>query len=354
MKKKVFFVVSSLGAGGSERVFWLLTQGFDKTQFEVFIVYLGGEKDMFSTNLENVRVINLMTFRASRSFGKLFALIKKERPYAIFSTGAHINVLVAIISLFVKIPFLIARESNVYREMAKVNNVKQRFWVPMIEIFYRRFNKIVCQSAEISSSFLNTFRLPQSSLIIIPNPVKALLPGISSIKSELNGKKKILIVARLATEKMHSRLLNIFAGLPNDFHLSIAGDGPCRAAITKQINALGIADRVCMLGEMEDVDKLYQNHQLCLLTSVTEGFPNALLESIANGTPVVAFRVGGLSNLVIEGFNGYTIDQHDDGAYAFHVQKACSQVWDHQAMMDDAQNRFSLNKIASCYQSLIS
>ncbi|RZK14896.1 MAG: glycosyltransferase, partial [Flavobacterium sp.] len=78
------------------------------------------------------------------------------------------------------------------------------------------------------------------------------------------------------------------------------------------------------------------------------------LESIANGTPIVAFQVGGLSNLIIQGFNGYVIDQNNPESYKHHVIKACSQIWDKEDMMQDIQNRFSLNKIASDYQSLLS
>lgn len=354
MKKKVFFVVGSLGAGGSERVFWLLAQGFDKKLYEVFIVHLGQGKSFFSTDLGDVKVVNLQTLRASRSFFKLTRMIRKERPYAVFSTGAHINILMAIISLFVDIPFLIARESNVYQEMAKVNNRGFSIWIPLIEIFYRRFNWIISQSQEISSSFLTTFGLPERKLKIIPNPVNVECGTDFSDKEFNEGKINLLIVARLASEKMHSRLLSIFAALPKNFYLTIAGDGPCRDAITAQITEMKIGDRVMMLGEVENVNQLYQSHQVCLLSSVTEGFPNALLESIANGTPVVAFKVGGLSNLVIDGFNGYIIDQNDQESFRLHVLKASSRVWDRTAMVGDIKKRFSLNKIAVDYQSLIS
>jgi glycosyltransferase involved in cell wall biosynthesis len=352
MKRKVFFIMASLGTGGSERVFWLLAQGFDKQLFEVFIVHLGSGKNVLSSVLDDVKVINLNTIKASKSIFKLLKLVRLEKPYAIFSTGAHINVLVSMMSIFVKTPVIVARESNVYSEMAKVVNRGFDIWIPLIEIFYRRFNWIICQSTEINSSFLKSFRLPIDKLKIIPNPVRVVQISNFQKKNEVNN-IKLLIVARLAPEKMHNRLLEIFAALPTEFHLTIAGDGPCREKLETQIYKLGLEKRVILLGEVKNVDQLYQQHQLCLLCSVTEGFPNALLESIANGTPIVSFRVGGLSNLIIQGFNGYVIDQNDTDSYRLHIIKACGQTWDRKAMMQDIQNRFSLSKISSDYQALL-
>ncbi|RZK14817.1 MAG: glycosyltransferase, partial [Flavobacterium sp.] len=242
MKKKVFFIVASLGAGGSERVFWLLAQGFDKRLFDVFIVHLGQGKSVFSSVLNDVKVIDLETLRASKSFFKLLKLIRTEKPYAIFSTGAHINVLVSTISLFAKIPNIIARESNVYSEMADVRNKRFNFFKLLINIFYRRFNWIVCQSSEISSSFLTSFHLPPGKLKIIPNPVKEVPTNIVKTQQDLKSLKKVLIVARLAPEKMHNRLLDIFATLPSNYFLTIAGDGPCRERLVEQIHILGLSE----------------------------------------------------------------------------------------------------------------
>jgi len=353
MKKKVFFIMASLGTGGSERVFWLLAQGFDKQLFEVFIVHLGSGKAVLSSVLEDVKVININTIKAWKSFFKLSKLVWKEKPFAIFSTGAHINVLVSMMSIFVKTPVIIARESNVYSEMAKVVNKRFDIWIPLIEIFYPRFKWIICQSEEINSSFLKLFRLSVDKLKIIPNPVKAIeIDNIQDKQDRVNN-TKILIVARLSPEKMHSRLLDIFAALPEEYHLTIAGEGPCREKLERQIYNLGLEKRVNLLGEVKNVNQLYQHHQICVLCSVTEGFPNVLLESIANGTPIVSFKVGGLSNLIIDGFNGYVIDQDDSESYRLHIIKACSQTWKRQEMMQDIQNRFSLSKISADYQALL-
>jgi UDP-N-acetylglucosamine:LPS N-acetylglucosamine transferase len=99
MKKKVFFILSSFKAGGAEKVFWLLAQNIEKTSHDVTIVLLNAKDPFFSLDLPGVRIIDLQTVRASRSFFKLLDLLKKEKPDTIFTTGGQINVLLGLMSL---------------------------------------------------------------------------------------------------------------------------------------------------------------------------------------------------------------------------------------------------------------
>ena len=171
MKKKVYFVLSHLRAGGSERVFWILAQYFDKSVYDVSLVLLDSRDPFFSTDLEGVRIVNLNSIRASHSFFKLSKLIKEEKPYAVFTTGGHINTLLSCISIFVPIPKLIGRESNVMDIMSKLGGFRDRFWDLFVRATYKRINIGVCQSQEIRRSLANHYRVPERKLVVIPNPV---------------------------------------------------------------------------------------------------------------------------------------------------------------------------------------
>lgn len=349
-KRKVFFIVSSLGAGGSERVFWLLSQGFDKRNFKVYIVLFDSRNNRLSTQLADVEVIDLKTIRASRSFFKLYDLIKKEKPYAVFSTAGHLNILVSLISYFIKIPYIIGRESNIYNQMAKFGGLRSRFWGMFVNFFYQRFDTIVCQSKEMEESFLHEFAINKYKLVVIPNPV--IIPENDEPDTP-QAEKKVLIVARLAPEKGHKRLLDIFAGMPHDFYLTIAGDGPLKQEIEKQIQILGIQNRVSLAGHIYDVNSLLAQHRLFVLASYTEGFPNAVLEALAMGIPVVAFMVGGLTELIKPGFNGYIAEQGNIDEFKFYLMKACNKTWDCKAIRQDIEERFSIAKVTKQYESLI-
>jgi glycosyltransferase involved in cell wall biosynthesis len=350
-KKKVYFILSHLGAGGSERVFWILSQYFNKSVYEVSLVLLDARNPFFSTDIEGVNIINLNSIRASHSFFKLYKLIKEEKPFAVFTTGGHINTLLSFVSLFVDIPTLIGRESNVMDVMTKMGGFKEKFWDLFVGITYKRFNIAVCQSLEIKYSLVNHYQIPKRKLVVIPNPVLSIdIPAINLPKEG----KKIILVARLAVEKGILRLLQIFKNLPEEYTLTIAGDGPLKKEILKEIIHQQLHKRVQLVGVVNNITKLMASHHLLVLPSVTEGFPNVVLESLSVGTPVVAFRVSGVQAIINSNFNGYIIDQGDLNSFEKHIIKACNQNWDHQAIKEDVNTRFSVQKVVKQYETLLS
>lgn len=354
MKKKVFFILASLIDGGSEKVFWLLSQGFNKKLYDVNIILLDSNKGCFSTELSGVTFINLDTKKASKSFFKLYKLIKKEQPYVVFSTTDHINILVSFVSLFVKIPNLIARASNNPHQMKHFEGLKSRFWMLFTRLSYNKYDKIVCQTEEMKQSVLVEYNLNPKQLVVIPNPV--LYTNIIKEANRGNGivyQKKLLIVARMSKEKGFDRLLEIFSELPETYFLSIAGDGPLKNDIVDKINLLKISSRVKLLGRISNVIHTISKHDVFVLSSFTEGFPNVILESLSVGVPVVTFRVGGISGLVRDGFNGYVVEQDDMDGFKNKVITACNKVWNADVIKEDVCSNYALDKVVQQYECLI-
>ncbi len=351
MKKKIFLVISSLGPGGSERVFWLLSQGIDKKKYDVSLVIIDSSKKFLSREIADVNIIDLNTTKASRSFIKLYKLLNSEKPYAVFSTSTHINLLVAFVAVFVSIPKVIARESNIYSEMSEFSTRRGRMFGYGVNLLYKWFNFIVCQSEEMEESFLKKFEIKQKRLVVIPNPV--LSPKNYNAVLANTGVERLLTIARLSPEKSHSRLLKIFSMLPEKYHLTIAGDGECRDDIIAQVRKLNLEHRVSLIGLISNVNEIISKHDLFLLTSVTEGFPNAALEALAMGVPVISFKVGGISSMIRPGFNGYVVDQDDTEGFAQRIIKADSIKWDRKKIREDVLARFSLQAVADQYTELI-
>lgn len=353
MKKKIFFILSSLHAGGAERVFWLLSQHFNKSEFEVSLILLDSRNPFFSPELDQIKVVNLNTIRASKSFFKLLKLIKDEKPYAIFTTGGHISTLLSILSFFVKIPCLIGRETSVIDIMMTFGGPKAKLLDMFVSAVYKRINIGVCQSDEVKQSLARKYHIPLKKLVVIPNPV---IPNqiLKENTNNNNLKKRIIVVARLSIEKGLFRLLQIFKDLPADYSLNIAGDGPLREEILDRITELHLSDRVKLVGEVKDINTLIAKHDLMLLTSFTEGFPNAVIEALSVGIPVVSFLVGGIPNIIKNGFNGYIIPQDDLQTFKKYTIKACNQSWNSAAIKNDVNMRFGIDKVVARYESLIS
>lgn len=116
-----------------------------------------------------------------------------------------------------------------------------------------------------------------------------------------------VVVARLVPEKDHATLLRawaLVAGQEPDFRLEVAGDGPLMGELVGLAGGLGLGDRVRFLGRVDDVPGLLGRAAMLVLPSRLEGISLTLLEAMARGLPVVATRVGGNPEVVIDGETG--------------------------------------------------
>ena len=109
---------------------------------------------------------------------------------------------------------------------------------------------------------------------------------------------------RLAEIKRPLDLVRTIAEIP-DARLVIAGDGDLRPAVESLAVELGVADRIEILGYVEDMGAWYGAFDAFLLTSANEGAPVVAIEALAAGIPVVATDAGGTRNVVDDGETGY-------------------------------------------------
>jgi glycosyltransferase involved in cell wall biosynthesis len=91
------------------------------------------------------------------------------------------------------------------------------------------------------------------------------------------------------------------------FEAVIAGEGPDRRRLEREISALGLEDSVRLVGERSDVSRLLANGDVFVLSSRSEGLPMSVLEAMATGLPVVASRVGGVPELLDDGEEGILV-----------------------------------------------
>lgn len=96
----------------------------------------------------------------------------------------------------------------------------------------------------------------------------------------------------------------------------LIGDGRQRPHLMQEATALGVAQNILFLGQRKDVPELLACCDLSVLPSTAEGLPNAILESMAAGLPVVATAVGGSIELVEDGVTGVLVPPKEPGALA--------------------------------------
>lgn len=133
----------------------------------------------------------------------------------------------------------------------------------------------------------------------------------------------ILCVGRLVPLKQHRDLLQAFSRLRASapLRLVLAGDGPLRRELSEEAHRLGIADRVHLLGNREDVPALLAASDIFALASATEGLSCSVLEAMSAGLPIVVTRVGGNPELVVDGESGFLVEPGDADALGERLQR---------------------------------
>ncbi len=189
-------------------------------------------------------------------------------------------------------------------------------------LIYRR---LVARAVAISPAVaarLAEGGVPAESVSTIPSAVdpaalvaaKGRRPTRASLGVE--SEKLLLSLARLHERKGIDVLLRAVAKLPEPSRLWIAGDGPERASLEALARELGIAERVDFLGTRADAPDLLAACDVFVVPSRLEGLGIAALEAMAAGRAVVASRVGGLAEAVVEGRTGLLVPADDADALA--------------------------------------
>jgi L-malate glycosyltransferase len=169
----------------------------------------------------------------------------------------------------------------------------------------------------------------------------------------------ILTVARLSREKGLESLLEAATSLaarrPEARFLWV-GDGELRDDLELRVRQHELADRILILRDRRDVPELLGASDLFVLPSLSEGMPNAVLEAMAAGLPVVATSVGGTPEAVIEGETGWLVPPGDPAALARAIGAALDDP-DARARLGEAgrrrvQESFSLASYVGGFEDL--
>lgn len=130
------------------------------------------------------------------------------------------------------------------------------------------------------------------------------------------------ILARLSKEKNHVLFLNIANELRDMeqvvFH--IAGDGPEREFVEKEIKNLQLHHKINVLGQVSNPYEFICSMDLLLLTSFREVFPMVILEAMATGTPIVSVDVGGIKEAIVDYETGILIRHHSEREFAEKIK----------------------------------
>lgn len=312
-KKKILLIIPNLMAGGAEKVIAFLAKSLNRDIFDVTLVIIDSKrKTLFDVN--GVDTIYLNKQHVKSAFFSIIRTIKKERPDLVLSTLSHLNTLMGLISyLFPKIVF-VGRETIVSKtqdEFSKKNLMFVLFRI-ISKISYAGLNIIISQSNDMKEDLISYQGFRKEKIRTINNPISEKFMPKKDIW-DFRDKLHLITVGRLTKKKGHERILRCLTKIQVPFNYKIIGDGPEKNIIKNLAEELNISDYIENIEFTDEVYKHLKESHIYLQGSYVEGFPNALLESLAVGTPAVVFEApGGINEIIIENENGFIAASEDE------------------------------------------
>lgn len=297
--KEIAFILPSFAGGGAERVALHLANSVDRRHYRPVFLVFEDTGPLRAALAPEITVINLGQPRLRQAIWPLRQILQERTPAYVLSSMAYVNL--AILALCRRV---LPQSRIIVREANTTDATLQAFPSAALgRLLYRRYypkaDAIICPSQAIADDLAEKFSIPRSLLKVQHNPVDVdRLRAMVTVQPEVGRPPRFVAAGRLTAQKGFERLIDVFAQMSSSAHLDILGAGPLEETLKDQIGRLGLSARVQLRGFTDNPWNHYAGADCFLLSSHWEGMPNAALEALACGTPVISTpEAGGIAEV---------------------------------------------------------
>jgi glycosyltransferase involved in cell wall biosynthesis len=334
---KILFVIGSLGLGGAEKQMALLIKHLERLNFDCHLFALEPTGPLKNHLISaGVKIHNGGYFSEKSKASKiylliraqirLFRVIRKIRPEVIHAYLPLTNFMGSLAGRISNVPFIISSKRA-------LGNHQERNWVwRFLDMAAFRFSHCVTvNSNAVGEDTLKRDKGKASRIKLIYNGLDfSNFSNDSSLRIKIRKELEIIpdinliiTVANLIPYKGHVELIKAAALVArrysNTVFLLVGKDHGIRKNLEKLAQQLGLVDRIIFLGQRYDIPQLLAASDISVLPSHEEGFSNVVLESMAAGLPVVATRVGGNSEAIVDGMTGWLVPPQNPEQLAYKI-----------------------------------
>lgn len=337
---RIVRVIARLNVGGPAQQAMLIGERLDRRRFRSLLVAgsVGvGEGDMRpwarGRSLHYLSVPELGRELDWRNdwvaVWKLYRLFRRTRPAVVHTHTAKAGTLGRVAAFLAGVPRVVHTfHGHVFQ--GYFGPWKTRVFLQIERWLARLTDRIVVLSESQREEMVTRYHVAsRDRVVVIPSgfnltPFLAIEGSHGGLRRELGLGPDVRVVAavgRLVPVKNVPMLLEV-AGrvreLLPEMRVTwvVVGDGTERGALERAAERLGLRDDVVFLGWRADMPTVYADADLVALTSINEGVPAALIEAMAASRPVVATRVGGVPDLVVDGISGRLVPSGDREGFA--------------------------------------
>ena len=344
--KKILFVITQAEMGGAQRAVFELAAGL-KDRYEIVVAAgepAGSDELVSRCESAGIRIVRLGHLHRAirprqdiRAVFELRAMIRNERPdivHAHSSKAGIISSLACCTPHHARCTLIYTAHGWVFQEPLSPLRRLLYLWMEKIAARERKAT-IVLSESEKKIALANHLG-SNASLVVIPN-------GVSCPPKMFDRDRARAEISRLIPIDSSTRLLGAVANLYPakgldtlvaaagivydlypDVHFIIAGEGPERKKIEREIRSRNLDEIVRLIGKISDPGQFLPAFDIFVLSSRKEGLPFALLDAAAAGLPIVATRVGGIPEVLRDETDALLVAPDDPSGLA----KAILQLLD--------------------------
>lgn len=319
---KIIFSSATLSHGGAERVISILANSLVERGYEIEILLYYDRPIWYEINSKVVITNDEQYIGKANPIKHMLwrhKYLKNSSADVIVSFLAPINI--------INILAMIGIDKSII--VADRNDPRKTPFNPILRIvrnFLYRFADMVVLQSDNNKNYFSKKVKNQSAIIF--NPVDV---GEYARKGldELEEKEHIIAVGRLIEQKNPYMLLRAFSLIADEFpnlKLTFYGEGELKKGLEEESVILGIKEKVQFPGAVQDIYEKVSDARLYVMTSEFEGMPNALIEAMCIGVPVISTKVSGATDLIENNVNGMLIDCQSEEQLVQAMRKMLGDV----------------------------
>lgn len=353
-RKRIAFVVLSLGVGGAENMVAQLATNIDKNHFDVYVISMHSPQGTiiekkFAENSINVWFLNHDTAPNLSALFKIYKQLNKIKPDIVHT---HLS------AFIYTLPWIFLNRKKI---LHTIHNRPIYEFSPKlrsnIKILYQMNKAIpIAISDTIAKEVKDLYKIKEDQIEVIYNPVDISIYNKNSIKKKKNDDVTFINVARFTSVKNQSLIIDAFSKVQeqiNNIKLILVGDGELRNAVEKKAAQNGLSDVVEFTGNIQNVAEKLRSSDVFVLPSRYEGLPLTILEAMATGLPIIATNVGGVPDIVKD--NGVLFKDNDLNGLVAAMLKLAQDIKLREEMGKKSikyVEKFDVKSITNQYQLL--
>ena len=320
-KIKVLHLITSLEVGGAQHGMLLGLPRFDSDRYEHIVCSIMDRMQMaqqFRSAGIEVRTLGLSRKTDVSVALRLRSLLKELRPDVLHTYLLHANVLGRIIGRLTGVPAIIGSERTIgqARRWGRLATKLTNPLTDAVEVNSEIGGKAIVSDLGVPS---NKVELVRSGLDLAAFSASTKRADIRSELGLNDNHHLVTFIGRLRPVKGVEYGIKAFAVASvqhQNLRIALAGEGEQLGYLQDLTSQLGISENVTFLGVRNDLPDLLAATDSVLMPSLNEGFPRTAIEAMAAGKPVIATRVGGTPEAIIDGETGILVPAKDVEAMA--------------------------------------